>query len=67
MRIGIELVLSVTGEAEAALLGSNPPRNSLLENFTPMDREPIGTGRLPALGGCEATISASIGVDLPIP
>jgi hypothetical protein len=32
-----------------------------------MDREPIGTGRLPALGGCQATISSSIGVDLPIP
>src|SRR5580704_2936048 len=35
--------------------------------LTPMDREPIGTGRLPALGGCQATISSSIGVDLPIP
>jgi hypothetical protein len=32
-----------------------------------MDREPIGTGRLPPLGGCQATISSSIGVDLPIP
>jgi len=32
-----------------------------------MDREPIGTGRLPALGGCQGTISSSIGVDLPIP
>jgi len=32
-----------------------------------MDREPIETGRLPALGGCQATILASIGVDLPIP
>jgi hypothetical protein len=32
-----------------------------------MDREPLGTGRLPALGGCQATISSSIGVDLPIP
>jgi len=32
-----------------------------------MDREPIGTGRLPALGGCHATLLASIGVDLPIP
>ena len=32
-----------------------------------MDREPIGTGRLPALGDCQATISSSIGVDLPIP
>jgi MFS family permease len=35
--------------------------------LTPMDREPIGTGRLPPLGGCRATISSSIGVDLPIP
>jgi hypothetical protein len=26
-----------------------------------MDREPLGTGRLPALGGCQATISSSIG------
>jgi hypothetical protein len=32
-----------------------------------MDREPIGTGRLPALGGCQGIISSSIGVDLPIP
>jgi hypothetical protein len=32
-----------------------------------MDREPIVAGRLPALGGCQATISLSIGVDLPIP
>jgi hypothetical protein len=32
-----------------------------------MDREPIGTGRLPALGGCQGTISSSIGVDLPSP
>jgi hypothetical protein len=33
-----------------------------------MNREPIGTGRLPASGGCQATISAKhIGVDLPIP
>jgi hypothetical protein len=32
-----------------------------------MDREPIGTGRLPALGGCQAAIPSSIGVDLPIP
>jgi hypothetical protein len=32
-----------------------------------MDREPIGTGRLPARGGYQATISASIGVDLPDP
>ena len=32
-----------------------------------MDREPIATGRLPALGGCRATISSSIAVDLPIP
>jgi hypothetical protein len=32
-----------------------------------MDREPIATGRLPALGGIPATISSSIGVDLPIP
>jgi hypothetical protein len=32
-----------------------------------MDREPMGTGRLPALDGCQGTISSSIGVDLPIP
>jgi len=32
-----------------------------------MDREPIGTGRLPPLGGCQAIISSSIVVDLPIP
>ena len=32
-----------------------------------MDGEPIGTGRLPPLGGCQATVSSSIGVDLPIP
>jgi hypothetical protein len=32
-----------------------------------MDREPISTGRLPAPGGCQATISANIGVDLPMP
>jgi len=32
-----------------------------------MDREPIGTGRLPPLAIAQATISASIGVDLPIP
>ena len=32
-----------------------------------MDPGPIGTGRLPPLGGCQATISSSIGVDLPIP
>jgi hypothetical protein len=32
-----------------------------------MDREPIGTGRLAVPGGCQITISASIGVDLPIP
>ena len=32
-----------------------------------MDREPIGTGRLPPLGGCRATIFVGIGVDLPIP
>jgi hypothetical protein len=32
-----------------------------------MGWEPIGTARLPPLGGCRATISASIGVDLPIP
>jgi len=32
-----------------------------------MDREPIGTGRLPPLGGRRATIAVSIGVDLPIP
>jgi len=28
---------------------------------------PIGTGRLPALGDCLATIFSTIGVDLPIP
>ena len=32
-----------------------------------MDWEPIGTGRLPPVGDCQATISWSIGVDLPIP
>jgi len=32
-----------------------------------MDREPIATGRLPALGECRVSISRSIGVDLPIP
>jgi hypothetical protein len=32
-----------------------------------MDREPIGTGRLPPLGGCQVPASSSIGVDLPIP
>jgi hypothetical protein len=32
-----------------------------------MDRKPIGTGRFPPLGNCQATISSSIGVDLPIP
>ena len=32
-----------------------------------MNREPIGTGRLPPLGDCRATISRSIGADLPIP
>jgi hypothetical protein len=31
-----------------------------------MDREPIGIGRLPA-SGCQAIISAIIGVDLPMP
>jgi hypothetical protein len=32
-----------------------------------MDREPIGTGRLPALGVAKAPFPSSIGVDLPIP
>lgn len=32
-----------------------------------MNREPIGTGRLPALGDCLATIFSTIGVDLLIP
>jgi hypothetical protein len=32
-----------------------------------MEREPIATGRLPALGECRVSISRSIGVDLPIP
>src|ERR1700732_3979525 len=49
-----------------ALLGSNPPRNSRLETHSD-GREPIGTGRLPPLGGWQATISSTIGVDLPIP
>jgi hypothetical protein len=31
-----------------------------------MNREPIGIGRLPA-SGCQAIISAIIGVDLPMP
>jgi hypothetical protein len=56
----------VTGEAERALLGGNPPRNSRLETYSD-GREPIGTDRFPPLGGCQATISSSIGVDLPIP
>ena len=49
-----------------ALLGSNPPRNSRLETHSDR-REPIGTGRLPPLVGCRATIFVGIGVDLPIP
>ena len=32
-----------------------------------MDRGPIGTGRLPVLGDCRATIFSTIAVDLPIP
>ena len=32
-----------------------------------MDGSRSELGRLPALGGCYATTSASIGVDLPIP
>jgi len=32
-----------------------------------MNREAIGTGRLPAPCDCQAIISANIGVDLPMP
>jgi len=32
-----------------------------------MDREPIGIGRLPPLGGLPSTLSSRIGVDLLIP
>jgi hypothetical protein len=60
---GIELLLSVTGEAEAGSAGSNPPRNSRLETHSD---EPGAAERgwLPPLGGCRATISSSIGVAL---
>jgi len=60
----MELVLSVTGEAERALLGGNPPRNSRLETYSD---GPEADQNWPTLGGCQGTISSCIGVDLPIP
>jgi len=44
----IELLFSVTGEAEAGSAGEQP-RGIAGWRLTPMDREPIGTDRLPPL------------------
>src|SRR5271155_2924917 len=55
------------GTAASAICWGATRRGIAGWRLTPMNREPIGTGRLPAPGGCQATISASIGVDLPMP
>jgi hypothetical protein len=42
--------LSVAGEAEAGSAGEQPAEEIAGWRLTPMDREPIGTDRLPPLG-----------------
>ena len=46
----IELLIVVTGEAEAGSAGEQPAEEIAGWRLTPMDWEPIGTGRLPPLG-----------------
>jgi hypothetical protein len=53
------------GEAEWALLGSNPPRNMRLET-PPMDGSQSELAGFPLLGGCQATQLRKHRVDLPI-